>query len=422
MKPYLCWLLTGLLLLTGCVQPSNEEKAAARPTVTVTYYSEPTAVAPAAELPDVAGYDDFMSVLSAAVLDGTGNKNLSPVSVYIALSMAAEGARGETQGELLALLGAQDATDMRRTAQELLSSLEVRGETGEIALADSLWLGEQDERVRFYEAYLDVLRDSYGAEARSVRFGDPAAGAAIAGWIREKTREKVQVSEDAMQFDGDTLAVLINTVFLKDGWREPFNEERTEQGTFHRSNGKPKKVDYMRRTDRNGTIVRGDGFLRYALPLNEVGRMVFVLPDEGVSLESLLGSPESMEKLLHSGENKKADVDLMVPKFGFQDRTNLEEILQSLGVQTCFTGMADFSGMTDTPVYISRVLQESRIDVDENGVAAAAYTLVAMAKGAAIPVEREKIDFHLTRPFLYAIESRDGTVLFLGTVAEPVQE
>ena len=71
MKPYLCWLLTGLLLLTGCVQPSNEEKAAARPTVTVTYYSEPTAVAPAAELPDVAGYDDFMSVLSAAVLSRT---------------------------------------------------------------------------------------------------------------------------------------------------------------------------------------------------------------------------------------------------------------------------------------------------------------------------------------------------------------
>ena len=421
MKPYLCWLLTGLLLLTGCVQPSNKEKAAARPTVTVTYYSEPTAVAPAAELPDVAGYDDFMSVLSAAVLDGTGNKNLSPVSVYIALSMAAEGARGETQGELLALLGAQDAADMRRTAQELLSSLEVRGETGEIALADSLWLGEQDSTVSFREAYLELLRTSYDAEARSVPFGDPAAGEEIAAWIREKTREKINISEDAMRFDADTLAVLINTVFLKDGWREPFNEDRTEQGIFFGLNGKEGTADYMRRTDRNETIVRGEGFLRYALPLNEVGRMVFVLPDEGVSLESLLGSPESMEKLLHSGENKKADVDLMVPKFGFQDRTNLEEILQSLGVQTCFTGMADFSGMTDTPVYISRVLQESRIDVDEKGVAAAAYTLVAMAKGAAISAEREKVDFHLTRPFLYAIESWGGTVLFLGAVTEPVQ-
>ena len=422
MRRNVCWLLTGLLLLTGCVQPQVDlDPQEARPTVTVTYYSEPTAVAPAVDLPDVAGYDDFTSVLSAAVLDGTGNKNLSPVSVYIALSMAAEGARGETQRELLALLGAQNAEEMRTTAEELLSSLEVRGETGEIALADSIWLGEQDSTVSFREAYLELLRTSYDAEARSVPFGDPAAGEEIAAWIREKTREKINISEDAMRFDADTLAVLINTVFLKDGWREPFNEDRTEQGIFFGLNGKEGTADYMRRTDLNGTIVRGEGFLRYALSLNEVGRMVFVLPDEGVSLESLLGSPESMEKLLHSGENKKADVDLMVPKFGFQDRTDLEEILQSLGVQTCFTGMADFSGMTDTPVYISRVLQESRIDVDENGVAAAAYTLVAMAKGAAIPAEREKVDFHLTRPFLYAIESRDGTVLFLGAVTEPVQ-
>ena len=422
MKPYLCWLLAGLLLLTGCVQPQGDgDPQEARPTVTVTYYSEPTAVAPAVDLPDVAGYDDFASVLSAAVLDGTGNKNLSPVSVYIALSMAAEGARGETQRELLALLGAQNAEEMRTTAEELLSSLEVRGATGEISLADSIWLGEQDSTVSFREAYLELLRTSYDAEARSVPFGDPAAGEEIAAWIREKTREKINISEDAMRFDADTLAVLINTVFLKDGWREPFNEDRTEQGIFFGLNGKEGTADYMRRTDLNGTIVRGEEFLRYALPLRDVGRMVFVLPDEGVPLESLLGSPESMEKLLHSGENKKADVDLMVPKFGFQDRTNLEEILQSLGVQTCFTGMADFSGMTDTPVYISRVLQESRIDVDENGVAAAAYTLVAMAKGAAIPAEREKVDFHLDRPFLYAIESRDGTVLFLGAVTEPVQ-
>ena len=423
MRRNVCWLLTGLLLLTGCVQPQVDlDPQEARPTVTVTYYSEPTAVAPAVDMPDVAGYDDFTSVLSAAVLDGTGNKNLSPVSVYIALSMAAEGARGETQRELLALLGAQNAEEMRTTAEELLSSLEVRGETGEIALADSIWLGEQASTVSFRAAYLELLRDSYVAEARSVPFGDPAAGAEIAAWIREKTREKINISEDAMRFDADTLAVLINTVFLKDGWREPFNEDRTEQGIFFGLNGKEGTADYMRRTDLNGTIVRGEEFLRYALPLRDVGRMVFVLPDEGVTLESLLGGPEKVGLLLRDGEEKNADVDLMVPRFSFQDRTDLEEILQSLGVRTCFTGMADFSGMTDTPAHVSRVLQESYIGVDEKGVEAAAYTLVALAKSAAIPVDREKVDFHLTRPFLYAIESWDGTVLFIGTVAEPVQE
>lgn len=420
MKKIICILLMGLLL-AGCVQPydgAQNSDTKARPTVTVTYYSEPTAIVPAVEIPAVAGYDDFMSVLAAAVIDGTENKNLSPVSVYIALAMAAEGAQGQTQKELLTLLGAEKAEDMRKTAEELLESLDIQGKTGEIALADSIWLGEQDDLVTFYEAYLAVLRDSYGAEARSVRFGDPATGKRIADWIQEKTREKVKVSEDAMQFDADTLAVLVNTIYLKDGWWEPFSEERTEQGVFHGLKGKTMQADYMRRLDRNVTIVRGEGFMRYALPLKEVGRMVFVLPDEGVSLESLLGSPEKVAALLQDGEKKNVDVDLMVPKFSFQDRTDLEEVLQSLGVRTCFTNMADFSGMTNTPAHISRVLQESCIGVDENGVVAAAYTLVAMAKSAAIPVDRERVEFHLTRPFLYAIESRDGTVLFIGTVAE----
>ena len=420
MKKIICILLMGLLL-AGCVQPydgAQNSDTEARPTVTVTYYSEPTAIVPAVEIPAVAGYDDFMSVLAAAVIDGTENKNLSPVSVYIALAMAAEGAQGQTQRELLTLLGAEKAEDMRKTAEELLESLDIQGKTGEIALADSIWLGEQDDSVTFYEAYLAVLRDSYGAEARSVRFGDPATGKRIADWIQEKTREKVKVSEDAMQFDADTLAVLVNTIYLKDGWWEPFSEERTEQGIFHGLKGKTMQADYMRRLDRNVTIVRGEGFMRYALPLKEVGRMVFVLPDEGVSLESLLGSPEKVAALLQDGEKKNVDVDLMVPKFSFQDRTDLEEVLQSLGVRTCFTNMADFSGMTNTPAHISRVLQESCIGVDENGVVAAAYTLVAMAKSAAIPVDRERVEFHLTRPFLYAIESRDGTVLFIGTVAE----
>ena len=60
--------------------------------------------------------------------------------------------------------------------------------------------------------------------------------------------------------------------------------------------------------------------------------------------------------------------------------------------------------------------------MDENGVTAAAYTMVVMAKGAAFPEERERVEFHLTRPFLYAIESRDGTVLFIGTVTSPGEE
>lgn len=407
MKKILCWLLMGALL-TGCagVQPLVENKA-----------ELPLRSESAAQIPAVGGYDDFVAVLSAAVIDGTGNKNLSPVSVYVALAMTAEGAQGDTRAELLALLGGETAEDVRQKAGEMLRSLDISGEDSELVMADSVWLGKQAGGASFRESYLRTLSESYDAEADTVYFGTAEAEERIAAWIREKTRDKVKISEDAMRFDTDTLAVLLNTIYLRDGWRTPFNEDRTEKGAFQGPDGE-RQVQYMRRTDRDGSIVRGEGFLRYALPLNEAGTMVFVLPDEGVALESLVDSPEKIRELLTGGSESAAIVDLMVPKFGFQDRTDLEDILMSLGVRTCFTSGADFSLMTDTLTRVSRVLQESYIGVDENGVTAAAYTLVAMNKSAALPVEREKVDFHLTRPFLYAIESWDGTVLFIGTVAE----
>ena len=416
MKRFLCWLLPLLMLMGGCLKnsPIVEAKTDTEAMERTERAVEPTAV---------KSYENFAALLSAALIDGQSNKNLSPVSVYLALAMAAEGANGQTRAELLDLLGAKSLEDLKKSVEGMLRSLKLSGETGELSLANSIWLGEQPGGAAFHEAYLKTLSDSYEAEARTVRFGEAAAGERIAAWIREKTRDKVKASEDAMRFDAGTLAVLLNTVYLKDGWQTPFEKDLTEQGTFHGLNGQELPVSYMRRTVTDTSIVRGEGFLRYAMPLNEVGRMVFVLPDEGVALDSLLGSPEQIKELLNGGTEKKGvDVDILLPKFSFQDRTDLEETLMGLGVRTCFTGGADFSVMTDTPACISRVLQESHIGVDENGVTAAAYTMVVMAKGAAIPEERERVEFHLTRPFLYAIESRDGTVLFIGTVTSPGEE
>ena len=147
--------------------------------------------------------------------------------------------------------------------------------------------------------------------------------------------------------------------------------------------------------------------------------MTFVLPDDGVSLEKLLGTPDAIDKLLHEGVDIKYDVSLRIPKFRFQDKMDLTAVLAALGLDLSFTPAADFSGMSDTPCCIDSVIQESYIGVDENGVEAAAYTMVQMRTTAFLPQQLEKLDFHLTRPFFYAIESFDGQVLFIGTVTNP---
>ena len=79
---------------------------------------------------------------------------------------------------------------------------------------------------------------------------------------------------------------------------------------------------------------------------------------------------------------------------------------------------ADFSPMTaDTEAYLSQARHAARVAIDEEGVTAAAYT-VMMTAGAAAPPE-EEVDFALNRPFVFVITGTDGLPLFVGIVHQP---
>ena len=408
MKRMLCILCAALLLAACTARPAAGTQPTEEP-AHMTFVS--------AE--EIAGYAGFSDVLSAKVLDGTKNRNLSPISVYLALAMAAEGASGETQSDMLKLLGCSSIEELRGVCGAMLETLSLDSEKSVLAFADSVWMADRDG-MTFRDAYLKTLSDVYRSEANAVRFGTKEAAEQIADWIREHTRGKIDVSPEALPFSADTVAVLINAVYLKVAWSDAFYEGATASGAFDGPDGRL-TVDYMHRRADNSSIVQGDGFLRYSLPLCQFGRMTFVLPDEGVSLSDLLGSPEKLHALLCGGESIEAHVDVKLPKFAFQDQIDLSDALIALGAGRAFSSEADFSGMFADPcsIAISDVLQGSYIGVDEKGVEAAAYTLVAMDELMEMPRELPEIDFHLTRPFLYVIESRDGTVLFIGTVTSP---
>jgi len=96
---------------------------------------------------------------------------------------------------------------------------------------------------------------------------------------------------------------------------------------------------------------------------------------------------------------------------------DLSEGLKALGVTDVFDGCAsDFSPMTDEVggIFLSQVSHAARVEVDEEGCTAAAFT-VMMACGAAMPPE-EEVDFVLDRPFIFAITGESGLPLFIGIV------
>ena len=378
-------------------------------------------------VPDVNNYADFANLTAAALLDGTGNRNYSPISLYLALAMLTEGANTVSRAELLALLGVKSIEELRNVVAGMLDTLTIDEEESKLDIHNSLWMAKDINGlpVEFYDSFLQELASSYRSEANTVDFSNKSAAAQIAEWITEQTRGKIKLDGGSFEFDPSTVAVLINTIYLKDRWAETFSDSATEPDDFYGLNAKKEPettvVDYMRRFDTNVVIARGDGWMRYRVYLRKVGYMTFVLPDEGVTLDGLLGSPEAIETLLTKGTDTNCDVNLKIPKFSFRDKAELTALLSDLGLAHVFNPGADFSNMSDTPCMVDSVLQESYIGVDENGVEAAAYTMISMRNTAFHPAVREQIDFHLTRPFLFAIESTEGQVLFIGTVTAPTE-
>ncbi|MBQ1820290.1 MAG: serpin family protein [Clostridia bacterium] len=415
MKRFLCVLFAGLMLLACAKTPAADEpEPGADPVPAI----DPSAL-PDFPVPEIIGYAGFSDVLSAKLLNGTKNSNLSPISVYLALAMVTEGAEGDTQAELLKLLGCKDLAELRGICGAMLNKLSISEEKSTLTFANSLWMDDHDGQLSFSDTYLHTLADVYRSEANAVDLSSTETGRQIADWIDRHTNGKIKPAP--MQFDPETIAVLINTIYLKDAWRSTFSEDATEADTFHAPD-RDMTVDYMQRRFNDTTIYKGDGYLRYGIPLRTVGRMTFVLPDEDVSLESLLGSPEKLHALLNGGEAINADVHVMLPKFEFRDRMELSSVLEALGAKLAFSDDACFSAMCDIPAKISRVIQESYIGVDENGVEAAAYTMVIVNGATAMePKELPLIDFRLERPFLFVIEAYDGTALFVGTVTEPTE-
>ena len=84
-----------------------------------------------------------------------------------------------------------------------------------------------------------------------------------------------------------------------------------------------------------------------------------------------------------------------------------------------FTDLAEFPDISDRSLQVSKVIQETHIGLDEQGVEGAAYTVVMMMETAAPLVPEEPVEMRLDRPFIYGIRSGTGGWLFLGVVRDP---
>ena len=145
--------------------------------------------------------------------------------------------------------------------------------------------------------------------------------------------------------------------------------------------------------------------------------MVMVLPHEDDGLADVEASltAHSVDDWVDALYDNQ--VQVTIPTFEMRFAQELRTVLEALGMGIAFQpGAADFSGITDTGMYISKVIHEAYVLVDEEGTEAAAASAVTMQDMAI----SEPLTFHADHPFLFFIrDDLTGSILFMGRVVDP---
>lgn len=358
------------------------------------------------------------TVIPQLLTGGAGeNKACSPINIYMALAMLAEATDGESRAQLLALLGSSDLDALRTEASAVWNANYCDDGAVTSILASSLWLNDQ---ISFKQETMDALARYYYASSYRGEMGSVAFDQALQDWIDQQTGGLLKEQSSGLTMDKETILALATTIYFRAKWSGEFSESNTSPDTFHADNGDV-TCDFMHQSGTN-TYYWSDRFSAVAKQLENSGAMWFLLPDDGVTLEELLADEQTMDFLLSGGESAESKyliVNLSVPKFDIASDLDLTESLKKMGITDVFDpAISDFSPMTDdTEAYLSQARHAARVAIDEEGVTAAAYT-VMMAAGAAAPPD-EEVDFTLDRPFVFAITGTDGLPLFVGVVHQP---
>ena len=362
----------------------------------------------------IASLKAFSTDLSAEALVGrTENVMISPINIQMALALAAAGAQGDTRKEILKALYLQDK-DIEYLAKEnekLFQLLYVYDALSKLTIADSLWL---DKDIRFKKDYLNTAAKQFYASLYEVDFSKKETGELMGQWIYENTGKLLKPDIDT---DPEQIFSILSTIYLKDEWSDLFQEEANATEPFYLTDHSEVACEYLHRTINPYNYVKGQSFLSAKLYTKSNLSVQFILPDEGMKPDEILNSPQLLEEVLYSKEEKSAQINFHIPKFSFGSSFQLKEILKNMGITTAFAQDADFSEAMDTELaFISEVIHQTHVGIDEKGIEAAAFTNLLYC-GAA-PGTEEVVEFNLNRPFLFVV-SKEDVILFLGVVNNP---
>ena len=346
------------------------------------------------------------------------NLMISPLSTSYALGMTYNGSAGDTREAFRQVLHFGDWTDqeVNESYKDLMGQLVTLDENVEFSIANSIWykLG-----YNVLAEFIATNQEYFDAAVEELDFSDPGAVDIINGWIEDKTNGKIRDMLDYIP--GDAVMYLINAIYFNATWKYRFDKEETFEDDFILEEGGTHRCDFMQ-VEGGFNVTSQDDFSAVELPYGDSAySMVVMLPHEGVSTSDLVEEMNADQWDSWFESSYMANLQIQLPKFKYGFKALLNDPLINLGLGVGFTDNADFSNITPgLGLYISRVIHQTFIDVQEKGTEAAAATIVEVNLTS---MPGGPVVFKIDRPFLYVIkENSTGAILFMGKVGKPQYE
>lgn len=342
------------------------------------------------------------------------NAILSPQSLYFALGMTVNGAKGITQKELKDVLYKDVSTE---EFNNNISYLINQTDTDVCKIANSIWVRESDD-FGLNEDFQNYSEKYFKSEIYQQPF-DSILVSDVNNWVDEHTDGMIDEVLDDVPSE-QTIMYLINAICFEGKWEQEYDEYSiNENGIFTNSKGEQQEVAMLySQEDVYLSDDNAQGFLKYY----DGGKYAFmgILPNSDISVEEYLSNldGESFAYLYNNQVTENMELNVSIPEFTIKSDYLLNDTLQDMGINSAFNYSADFSGMLtkNIEMYISKVIQKAYIQVDRNGTKAAAVTVVENECNC-VPEGIQYYNVYLNRPFIYAIVDTDTELpVFMGVV------
>lgn len=365
----------------------------------------------ASESKIIAGSNDFAFDLfrTGNLSQHKANVFISPLSASMALGMTANGANGATYDEMHTSLRLSGATreEVNGGYKSLITLLRGLDPKTDFSIANSIWY---EQTFPFNASFLDESKLYFDARVEGLDFTSSSAVPTINSWVSEQTNNRIPKILDAIR--REEVMFLVNAIYFKGIWQKQFDKSKTVDAPFYAADSTTAMVPMMARgegVDYTATSEYSAVDLPYG---NSAFTMTVVLPIGDIDAFAESFDQAKWNALVSSLH--ESNLQVYLPRFRMEWKRELNEDLKQLGMRLAFYS-ADFTRMSPLglDLIITRVLQKTFVDVDEEGTEAAAATMVG------IGVTSLPAAFRADRPFLVVIRERfSGTILFIGKIAK----